>query len=46
MQFLVDCELKDAKEKGIIKTWYFDDFGKTVFFTKEEAEAKLKELGK
>ena len=41
MQFLVDVELKDTQEKGIIKTWYFDDFGKTVFLTKEEAEAHL-----
>ena len=43
MQFLIDGELKDTKEKGIIKTWYFDAFGKTVFLTREEAEAKLKE---
>lgn len=41
MKFLVDCELKDTQEKGIIKTWYFDDFGKTVFLTKEEAESHL-----
>lgn len=43
MQFLVDCELKDTKEKGIIRAWYFDAFGKTVFLTKEEAEKALNE---
>ena len=41
MKFLVDCELMDTQEKGIIRTWHFDDFGKTVFLTKEEAEAHL-----
>lgn len=41
MQFLVDCELKDTKEKGIIRTWYFTDFGKTAFLTKEKAEQAL-----
>ena len=46
MQFLVDCELKDTKEKGIIRAWYFDAFGKTVFLSKEEAEAELKKRGK
>ena len=36
----------DNRVHLIIDSWYFnfEDFGKTVFFTKEEAEAKLKEL--
>ena len=33
--------------KNGLTYWHtIDDFGKTVFLTKEEAEAKLKELGK
>ena len=44
MKFLVDGELKNTQEKGIIKTWCFDDFGKTVFLTKEEAEAALAKM--
>ena len=42
MKFVVDAELIDAKEKGIMKSFDFDDFGKTVFLTKEEAEQALK----
>lgn len=41
MRFLVECEMKDTKEKGIIKTWHFDDFGKTIFLSREEAEEAL-----
>lgn len=41
MQFKVEVELIDTKEKGIMKFFDFDDFGKTVFPTREEAEAKL-----
>lgn len=41
--------IKITKDSFIIKTvadWYFDeeDFGKTVFLTKEQAEQKLKEM--
>lgn len=41
--------IKITKDRFIIKTvadWYFDeeDFGKTVFLTKEQAEQKLKEM--
>lgn len=43
MKFVVDAELIDAKEKGIIKSFVFEDFGKTVFLTREEAEQALKE---
>lgn len=42
MKFKIEVELIDAKEKGIMKFFNFDDFGKTVFLTREEAEAKLK----
>ena len=42
MHFVVDVELIDAKEKGIMKSFDFADFGKTVFLTKEEAEQALK----
>lgn len=42
MKFVVDVELMDAKEKGIMKSFVLDDFGKTVFLTKEEAETALK----
>lgn len=42
MKFVVDVELMDAKEKGIMKSFVFGDFGKTVFLTKEEAEQALK----
>ena len=44
MKFHVEVELIDAKEKGIIKYFDFDDFGKTVFLTKEEAEKALEEI--
>ena len=43
MKFVVDAELVDAKEKGIIKSFGFEDFGKTIFLTREEAEKALKE---
>ena len=43
MKFVVDAELVDAKEKGIIKSFGFEDFGKTIFLTREEAEQTLKE---
>lgn len=43
MNFVVDVELIDAKEKGIMKSFNFNDFGKTVFLTREEAEKALKE---
>ena len=46
MKFHVEVELIDAKEKGIIKYFDFDDFGKTVFLTKEEAEKALEEMKK
>lgn len=42
MQFHIEAELIDAKEKGIIKYFDFDDFGKTVFLSLEEAENALK----
>ena len=42
MKFVIDAELIDAKEKGIMKSFDFEDFGKTVFLTKEEAEKALK----
>lgn len=42
MKFVVDAELTDAKEKGIMKSFDFDDFGKTVFLTREAAENSLK----
>jgi hypothetical protein len=42
MEFVVDAELIDAKEKGIMKAFYFDDFGKTVFLNEKEAERALK----
>ena len=44
MWFFVECEMKDTKEKGIIKTWHFDDFGKTIFLSREEAEAALAKM--
>lgn len=44
MKFVVDAELTDAKEKGVMKSFDFDDFGKTVFLTREDAEKKLEEL--
>ena len=39
----------DTDDNGFLElcndgVFYFDDFGKTVFLTKEEAEEKLKEL--
>lgn len=37
----VDVELMDAKESGIMKTFHAEDFGKTVFLTKEDAEKAL-----
>lgn len=43
MRFIIDVELMDANERGIIKFFGFEDFGKTVFLTKEEAEKALKE---
>lgn len=47
MKFVVDVELIDAKEKGIMKSFCFDDFGKTVFLTEKEAEQALrKDVGK
>lgn len=41
-----ECELKSSKNKYKYDFRFvkFDDFGKTVFLIKEEAEAKLKEL--
>ena len=45
----VDNQHTFIKETYLTKLNFFkviDDFGKTVFLTKEEAEAKLKELGK
>ena len=42
MKFVVDAELIDAKEKGIMKSFDFDDFGKTVFLNEKEAEQALK----
>lgn len=42
MKFIVDVELIDAKEKGIMNSFDFDDFGKTIFLTREEAERALK----
>ena len=41
-----NCKLKSNKNKYKYDFRFvrFDDFGKTVFLTKEEAEAKLKEL--
>lgn len=42
MNFIVDVELIDAKEKGIMKSFDFDDFGKTAFCSREEAEKALK----
>ena len=41
--FVVDVELIDTKEKGIMKSFHFSDFWQTVFLTKEEAEKVLKE---
>lgn len=46
MNFVVDVELIDAKEKGIMKSFNFDDIGKTVFLTKEEAEKALEAMRK
>lgn len=37
----VDVELMDAKESGIMKTFHAEDFGKTVFPTREDAEKSL-----
>ena len=37
----VDVELMDAKESGIMKTFHAEDFGKTVFLTREDAEKAL-----
>lgn len=39
--FDVDVELMDAKESGIMKTLHADDFGKTVFLTREAADKAL-----
>lgn len=39
--FDVDVELMDAKESGIMKTFHADDFGKTVFLTRADAENAL-----
>ena len=39
--FDVDVELMDAKESGIMKTFHADDFGKTVFLNREDAEKAL-----
>lgn len=36
-------ELEPIEFRGRRKEYYIDDFGKTVFLTKEEAEQKLKE---
>ena len=41
MEFHIEAELIDSKEKGIIKYFDFDDFGKTVFLSREEAEKAL-----
>lgn len=41
MQFMVETELLDAAEKGILKSFSVEDFGKTVFLSKKEAEAAL-----
>lgn len=38
-------EQKHKVSKGRFSLYDYEDFGKTVFLTKEEAEAKLKELG-
>jgi hypothetical protein len=37
----VDVELMDAKESGIMKTFRSEDFGKTVYLTREDAEKAL-----
>lgn len=37
----VDVELMDAKESGIMKTFHAEDFGKTVFPTRKDAEMAL-----
>lgn len=42
MKFKIEVELIDAKEKGIMKFFNFDDFGKTVFLSREDAERALK----
>ena len=42
MKFFEDAELIDAKEKGKMKSFDFDDVGKTVFLTEQEAEQALK----
>ena len=42
MKFIVDVELMDTKEKGIMKSFDFDDFEKTVFLTEKEAKRALK----
>ena len=39
---IVDCELTRYANLNI--TVYLEDFGKTVFLTKEQAEQKLKEM--
>lgn len=45
MGFVVDAELIDAKEKGIMKSFDFDDFGKTVFTSREDAQKALEGSG-
>ena len=37
----VDVELMDAKESGIMKTFHAEDFGKTVFLIREDAEKAM-----
>lgn len=43
MTLAIEVELVDAKEKGIIRYFHAQDFGKTVFTSREAAEAALKE---
>lgn len=42
MQFFVEAELLDAKEKGILKSFSIEEFNKTVFLSKKDAEAALR----
>ena len=42
MKFVIEAEKINAKEKGIMTFFDFDDFGKTVFLTKEDAERALR----
>lgn len=40
LHFGLRCKVKDGKSQ---KTWGSDDFGKTLFFTREQAEQKKQE---